>query len=269
MDGDGTPDTLTTVTDDNGAYLFDNLPAGDYTITVDPATLPAGMNQTADPDGVNDNTSEVTLAADEDNLDQDFGYQGTGSIGDTIWDDDNGDGIQNGGEGGLQNVDVTLSVDFDGDGTVDYTQTTTTNGSGNYLFDNLPEGDYTIAVDTGAVPDAYVLTGDPDTNLDSTSTVNLPAGGTNLDQDFGYQNSGSPQAPSATPSILMQTITQSRMAMMPVCRALASPWLVILMVTVRLTPSRQLLTATAPICLITCRKGITRSLLIRRPCLQG
>ena len=194
VDGDGIPDTITTATDSSGAYLFDGLPAGDYTITVDPATLPDGMNQTADPDGVNDNTADVTLAADEDNQDQDFGYQGTGSIGDTIWNDSNGDGILNGSEGALPGpgIDVTLSIDFDGNGTVDYTQTTTTNGSGNYLFDNLPAGDYTISVDTADIPSGYVLTADPDGNPDSTTGLTLAAGENNLDQDFGYTNSGSP-----------------------------------------------------------------------------
>ncbi len=191
LDGDGTPDSVTTTTDANGNYLFDNLPAGSFVITVDPASLPAGMNQTADPD--NDgiaNQASVILADGEDNLDQDFGYQGSGSIGDTIWNDVINDGIQDGGEPGLPGIDVTLSFDFDGDGTVDYTQTDTTDASGNYLFENLPGGTYVVSVDTSDIPDGYVLTADPDSNPDSTSTVNLPAGGTNLDQDFGYHNTG-------------------------------------------------------------------------------
>ncbi len=192
VDNDGTPDTLITTTDSNGTYLFDGLPAGDFTITVNPATLPDGMTQTADPDGVFNNTSDVTLAADEDNLDQDFGYQGTGSIGDTIWNDADGDGTQNDGAGGLSGVDVTLSVDFDGNGTVDYSETATTDGSGNYLFDNLPAGDYSVSVDTSDIPAGYVLTGDPDGNPDSSADLALAAGENNLDQDFGYSDSGSP-----------------------------------------------------------------------------
>ena len=192
VNNDGIEDTLTAVTDDNGTYLFENLADGDYTITVGPATLPAGMEQTADPDGVSDDSSVITLLPDEDNLVQDFGYRGTGSIGDTIWNDADGDGTQDSGEGGLAGVDVSLSVDLDGDGTTDYTQTDTTDAAGNYRFDNLPAGQYTITVDTSTVPGTYVLTADPDTNLDSTSTVNLPAGGSNLDQDFGYRDSGVP-----------------------------------------------------------------------------
>ncbi len=212
LNNDGIEDILTTVTDENGNYLFENLPDGVYTVSVDPDGLPAGMSPTADPDGGGDNMSAVTLAGGVDNPDQDFGYTGTGIIGDTIWEDTNGDGIQNGSETGLGGVDVTIAVDFDGDGTADYTGTATTDGSGNYSFDNLPAGTYTIAVDTNSIPAGYVLTGDPDINPDSTSTVDLPAGGTNLDQDFGYQNSGvTSPVPSATPSILMPTATVLRL----------------------------------------------------------
>ena len=180
LNNDGIEDTLTTVTDENGTYLFANIPDGDYTIVVDPAGLPAGLIPTADPDGGETSTSIANVVGGVDNLDQDFGYTGTGIIGDTIWNDADGDGVQNGIETGLSGVDVTISVDFDGDGTADYTGTATTDGSGIYSFNNLPAGTYTIAVDTDSVPAGYVLTGDPDSNPDSTSTVSLAAGGSNL-----------------------------------------------------------------------------------------
>ena len=150
------------------------------------------MSQTADPDIDIDNTSATTLAGGADVLDQDFGYTGTGTIGDTVWEDVNGDGIQNGIELGLGGVGVSISVDFDGDGTADYTETIITDGNGNYSFDNLPAGEYTIAVETDTLLPTYILTGDPDSNPDSVATVNLPARGTNLDQDFGYQNTLQP-----------------------------------------------------------------------------
>ena len=187
VDGDGNPDTVVATTDSDGHYLFDQLQAGDYTITV--SNLPAGMSQTADPDGVNDNTTTLTLAGGETNLDQDFGYTGTGSIGDTIWSDADGDGTQNNGETGLAGVTVTLTADLNNDGVVD-TVTTTTDANGNYHFDNLPADNYTITVDPSTLPPGMQPTADPDGTNDNSATVTLAAGETNNDQDFGYQQTG-------------------------------------------------------------------------------
>ncbi|NOK83600.1 MAG: hypothetical protein GFH27_549305n176 [Chloroflexi bacterium AL-W] len=186
IDGDGTTDfTTTTTTDANGNYLFNNLPAGDYTVT---ATPPTGTTPTFDADGGNDNTSDYPLGDGEDNLDQDFGYDGTGSIGDTVWFDINGDGILDTGEPGIIGVSVQLEVDFDGDGTTDFTTTTTTDANGNYLFDDLPTGDYTVTVTppTGTNP-----TFDADGGNDNTSDHTLGDGEDNRDQDFGYNGTGS------------------------------------------------------------------------------
>ncbi len=68
--------TRTTTTGPDGKYLFDNLPPGDYKVTVDESTLPAGLQgkNTQDPDGGNNSTSTLTLGDGESNLDQDFGY---------------------------------------------------------------------------------------------------------------------------------------------------------------------------------------------------
>jgi plastocyanin len=70
--------TETAVTGPDGKYLFTDLPAGNYTVTVDTSSgSPVnGFTNTADPDGGLDSTSAVELAAGEDNLDQDFGYEG-------------------------------------------------------------------------------------------------------------------------------------------------------------------------------------------------
>jgi hypothetical protein len=70
--------TQSTLTDASGQYLFTGLELGDYTVTVDTSTLPAGkvLTPSYDPDGNADSTSAVTLsAADSDNRDQDFGYE--------------------------------------------------------------------------------------------------------------------------------------------------------------------------------------------------
>ena len=82
----------------------------------------------------------------EDYVNADFGFTPlpTGSIGDFVWNDTNGDGVQDPGETGIPGITVTL---YDSNG--DVIATTTTDQNGNYVFDNLPAGDYTVVVGSG------------------------------------------------------------------------------------------------------------------------
>ncbi|MGL5908561.1 MAG: SdrD B-like domain-containing protein, partial [Phycicoccus sp.] len=208
LDGDGAIETVTATTDANGQYLFGGLrttPGGvPYTVTVDTATLPQVNGQppanTVDPDGGNNSTSVVNLTdSPPNNPTQDFGYRNTnsGSIGDTVFLDVDGDGTADAGEG-ISGVTVTLTADVDGDGTPE-TFTRTTDANGHYRFDGLPftEPDggtitYTVAVNTGALPLAVTNTTDPDGGTPNTSTLTLsPANPDNLAQDFGYRGPGS------------------------------------------------------------------------------
>jgi len=186
----GTADdqTFTTTTANGGQYLFSNLPLGAYLVSVTTGSGPlTTYKNTFDPDGNLDSKSFVTLTqAAPINLDQDFGYApATGQIGDTIFNDTNGNGVQDNGETGIQNVTVTIK-----NALTNATQTTTTDASGHYLFQNLAAGSYTVTVTTGVgTPlEGLTQTADPDGTMDSTSTVALVAPGSmvNLDQDFGY-----------------------------------------------------------------------------------
>jgi hypothetical protein len=200
VDLDGVVDTLTTTTDGSGMYLFDTLPLGSYTITVSPSTLPGGMRPTYDADGIGTpHTTTVALAYGQDNPDIDFGYTGTGSIGDTIWQDLNRNGIQNPGEPGISGVAVTLTLDLNNDGSVDYTTTAGTNGAGMYLFTNLPAGSYTLTLDPTTLPPGMAQTYDPDGNMDGFTSLILGAGENNLDQDFGYAYPPEPPDPPKPP----------------------------------------------------------------------
>ena len=187
VDLDGITDTLTINTNAAGQYLFDDLPTGIYDITVTPTTLPGGMTPTYDVDGIDSaNTANINLAYGEDKRDVDFGYTGTGSIGDTVWYDANRNSLQDVGESGIANVLITLNGDINADGVNDYTTDIRTDGGGSYLFENLPAGRYTITVDPSTLPADLIQTYDPDSLMDGTSAINLGAGENNLNQDFGY-----------------------------------------------------------------------------------
>ncbi len=187
--GGGDDIVLTTTTDAVGDYNFEGLPAGEFSVAAIPASFPAGMASISDPDGGSaDGTAPATLT-DGAILDTvDFGLAGSGSIGDTIYLDQNGDGSQDGSEPGIENVTVTLTwygPDGIAGGGDDEIYTTITDASGNYGFINLPPSGYTVDV-TAGTPAGSINSGDPDTGGDSTSIVTLADGAAIVDQDFGY-----------------------------------------------------------------------------------
>ena len=169
-----------TTTDGNGAYLFDNIPDGTYTVKVDQATLPANLAPTYDLDGTANPDHEATFAlgVNEDKTDVDFGYQPRGTIGDTIWNDLDGNGVQDPGEDGISGVTVTIT-----DSNGNPVATVTTDSNGNYSVPNLPAGEYTITI---TPPAGMIPTFDLDGGNDSTTTITLTPGQTNNDVDFGY-----------------------------------------------------------------------------------
>lgn len=155
VDRDGTIDAgvddlvATTSTDASGNYLFENFPAGSYVVKVD----------TTDPDFPTD----VTPTGDPD--------VSAASIGDFIWLDANGDGVQDSGENGIAQVVVNLYSDDDGSGTLSggdsLVASTYTNVNGNYLFTGLSAGGYFADVDETTLP----ITGLAITSTDPASTL--------------------------------------------------------------------------------------------------
>jgi len=160
-DGNGVYDTLlaTDITDANGNYLFDELPAGAYVVAVTSSATashdvlnPGVYTQTGDPDHFglpgsnNDNlsTQPAVLAPGDLFLNVDFGYQpqpttALNSVGDTVWFDADADGngpsqpavdggapVTQGAGGnadtidyGIGGVTVTLVQDMNGNGVYD------------------------------------------------------------------------------------------------------------------------------------------------------
>ncbi|MEI2420072.1 SdrD B-like domain-containing protein, partial [Arthrospira platensis SPKY2] len=106
-----------------------------------------------------------------------------GKIGDTIWRDWNGDGVQDPGEEGIAGVTVRL---FAADGVTELASTTT-DANGNYFFPGLEAATYVVEVNGGAAPTNTTLTGDPDGTLDNRHTVTLAENQQYLTADFGYQ----------------------------------------------------------------------------------
>lgn len=177
--------TLSTVTNSSGVYEFTSLSAGVYTVTVQP---PSGTVQTFDADGLGTlNSSTVTLATGATNRDQDFGYQAlptNGLIGDRVWLDADGDGIQDSGESGIAGVAIRLTGDVNGDSVVDVTLNAVTNTTGGYEFTGLSQGIYTVTV---TPPNNSTQTFDADgLATANSSTVALTAGAIIRTQDFGY-----------------------------------------------------------------------------------
>ena len=192
----GTADdvTFTGTTDANGIYLIDGLPAGDYQVTV-VSGVPSGTTSTYDLDGGDDATATLTLGDDQDRTDVDFGFAGSSTIGDFVWFDQNGDGLQDPGEPGLSGIDVQLvwaGIDGIFGNADDVTTTDTTDASGGYSFTLLPAGSYEVSIDAGDLP----LGMDASFDLDGPGTPNvanliLGANATNNDVDFGYVGTGS------------------------------------------------------------------------------
>jgi uncharacterized repeat protein (TIGR01451 family) len=191
----GTADDVvsTTTTDAAGNYAFANLPPGPVAVRVLTNTLPGGTAANYDPDGTPDSSTTLTLSSGQSATAANFGYVGTGSIGTAVYNDQNGDGVQDAGEPGLPGVTVRLSWAGD-DGDLATTGdnavlTTTTDASGRYSFGNLPEGLFQVAVDPATLasdlsPDA----GGPASPFDVTLTAPGQSFG---GADFGYVGAAS------------------------------------------------------------------------------
>ncbi len=181
-----------TATDATGAYLFTGLGDGKYVVMVDPATTPAGYTQTGDPEANNDNQGGATISGGNSVLTMDFGYKPPASahaISGTIWNDNGagggvaGDGILNGTEPGIQNVNVCL---YDSTGAILLTCVTTP-ANGSYSFPGLADGTYVVKVNPATLPSpAYGQTGDPDPLKDDMTTV-LVSGANVTNKNFGYR----------------------------------------------------------------------------------
>lgn len=171
LDGDG----------QGGEYRFYVQPWKSYVVRLDPAQFQAGgkfQNYYVSPrdrgsdDGRDSDADQIlrTIAiAPQSNEQQTVTYdiglyagQRTGQIGDRVWQDTDGDGLQDAGEPGIGGVTVQLWACSDparlrcgsGDPFGSY-RTVTTDSSGQYLFPTLPPNYYRIVFPS--LPPGYTL----------------------------------------------------------------------------------------------------------------
>ncbi len=128
------PDAVAADTDDNGQYQKIGFYVGGVM-----TNSYVALSYQVEPTGETpDNSSIADL---DDNLTVDFGFYGM-SIGSNVFADVNNNGIKDGSETGIANVMVIL---YAGNGTTPL-DTTYTDSNGDYIFTNLPEGNYVVGV---------------------------------------------------------------------------------------------------------------------------
>ena len=199
----GTTVIATTTTDALGNYLFANLNSGSYVVGF--SGLPAGYvfspkdagsddSKDSDADAGTGKTAPFTLAPGEINLTIDAGARNTSAtisaLGNFVWFDLNNNGTQDSGEPGVAGVSAKLTNMAN-----NVVGTTTTNAKGEYLFTDLPAGNY--FVEFGNLPAGYTVgiknaigasaanNSDANTATAKTDIIILPVSTTDLNWDMG------------------------------------------------------------------------------------
>lgn len=137
----------TVVTDASGKYSIDNLPAAQYELAFEAASdfLPTKAlqgNAASDSDlQSNGRTGLLNFQNTNSQTGVDAGFYRYGSIGDFVWNDLNNDGRQSLQEPGTPGLTLYL---LNGSGQV--LDTTITGENGQYVFDSLVPGSYSVKI---------------------------------------------------------------------------------------------------------------------------
>jgi len=161
-------------TDSDGAYSFEGLLPGDYQLKVDLSTIDndciivdpyvGGDNNTDSDFGSHGFAACITLAPGDRDSTIDLGLLPLASLGDFVWHDLNGNGIQDGGEPFLEGVGVDL---YDENGII--IKSTVTDSNGQYIFEGLNPGRYYVQF---SPPEGFTITS-PNSGNDNNSDSNL------------------------------------------------------------------------------------------------
>ena len=202
--------TATTTTAGDGAYKFDNLAPGTYTVT---ETHPNTWVDGKDTVGVfgatpgsgtasNDVIRSIALPADTHGTEYNFGElkqltggQTTATISGHVYHDANNDGVKDAGEASIAGVTITLTG-VNGD-----VRTQVTDSSGFYEFTGLEPGvQYTVAeTQPAGWTDGKDTAGTVHTQNSATNdkfVVAPDSGGNGLHWNFGEQKTTTPPPPS-------------------------------------------------------------------------
>jgi hypothetical protein len=193
LSGGGLAAPITVQTDAQGNFTFTNLKAGTYTLTETQPATPANQNGKSKVGSGGGNTATENVISNIVVVD---GQKANGyifaevpivSIAGTVFEDTNGNGTKETSEPGISGATVTLTGTSVVTGAIT-SKTATTDASGNYKFEGLTPGTYTV---TETQPTGYVdgkdqngipagkVANDKFTAIDLTSTA-IPATGFNF-----------------------------------------------------------------------------------------
>jgi len=164
----------------NGTYRFENLPPGEYTVTV--VNVPSGYLPTLPNVGAPDLDSSTTSATSNpatgnaavpggEDMTLDFGFVPMVGVGNLVWHDANNNGLVDAGEAGIPGVTVQLFREQDDPLTATPLQSMVTDATGAYHFAGLAPGRYFVYIPTA--PSLYPVS--------STSTESADNGVDNDD----------------------------------------------------------------------------------------
>jgi len=220
-DANGNPDgtfvqSVFTISKDgsDGFYIFENLRPGNYIVqfpsnnVYDRTVSNVGGDQTKDSDAniITGLSKSIHLISGDHNSTIDAGYYSSASIGDFVWYDEDGDGVQDENEKCIDSVKIILYIVNNNDGVLDSVAIDTTwshavldynEGTiicGFYNFVNLSPGNYFLVFENPSV-DVYHFSPKGNINDDSkdsdindlgfSSTISLEAGEKNKTIDAG------------------------------------------------------------------------------------
>ncbi len=175
-DDQGQAVNLTATTGSDGAYNFENLRPGTYTLNEQqPSGFLDGKDTIGTPGGStsDDQFSNINLPAGFNGVNNNFGEVKSSSLSGFVYNDVDDDGLKEASEGGIGNVTINLTGTDDRGQSVSLTTQTASNGF--YLFENLRPGTYTISETQPASFD------------DGKDTIGTP-GGTRSNDQFSNIN---------------------------------------------------------------------------------